>query len=448
MGPGARDGHQVGAGTLAESVYVCSSWACARARRPVAARRGQLPSSLLPPFLRALSPSDHSSAPSPLARSLAPVLQISELYMPQRTDNDIKNRWNSIIRKSQHPAGRDWQPDENEARAAILGSASRTQPRRPGGGGGAAGERKRHRVAVAEGSENLPAHVSNRPRFTEAEADSVHRPSAQSLADDNSPNLGRKLFESPEAIHFDGRTADDDDDEGAVLGKARHTNGEGEGAASRLRAHDDACCDEEEVLPPSDAAEACRMLVGGEIASDTFDVDAFLPLAAASMGSISEMNTPIGEKPRPASRQAQAAAVAGDWFDPELDSSLSPILTPSLRHQLRALMASKSPTPRAGRSAASGAVLLSTPSSAVSLSRMHAPPSASGAGAATVTPVQHTQQQQLHSQLHSHLHPDGAGPSASLTSLSPPIDLATPALPSVSSQQPKARSVDSLESPA
>jgi hypothetical protein len=32
--------------------------------------------------------------------------QISELYMSQRTDNDIKNRWNSIIRKQQHPAGR------------------------------------------------------------------------------------------------------------------------------------------------------------------------------------------------------------------------------------------------------------------------------------------------------------------------------------------------------
>eukprot|EP00966_Prymnesium_polylepis_P329518 7385202-Prymnesium_polylepis.2 len=29
--------------------------------------------------------------------------QISELYMPSRTDNDIKNRWNSIIRKTQHP---------------------------------------------------------------------------------------------------------------------------------------------------------------------------------------------------------------------------------------------------------------------------------------------------------------------------------------------------------
>ena len=29
--------------------------------------------------------------------------QISELYMPLRTDNDIKNRWDSILRKSSHP---------------------------------------------------------------------------------------------------------------------------------------------------------------------------------------------------------------------------------------------------------------------------------------------------------------------------------------------------------
>ena len=31
--------------------------------------------------------------------------QISKLYMPSRTDNDIKNRWNSIIRKQHHPGG-------------------------------------------------------------------------------------------------------------------------------------------------------------------------------------------------------------------------------------------------------------------------------------------------------------------------------------------------------
>ena len=32
--------------------------------------------------------------------------QISEMYMPQRTDNDIKNRWNSIVRRPVAPCGR------------------------------------------------------------------------------------------------------------------------------------------------------------------------------------------------------------------------------------------------------------------------------------------------------------------------------------------------------
>ena len=142
-------------------------------------------------------------------------------------------------------------------------------------------------------------------------------------------------------------------------------------------------------MAPSDAAEACRMLVGGEIASETFDVDAFLPLAATAMGSLIEMNSPMAHETggkRPASRAAQdwyarvpppralaltrarasrevfyvhrtalcprRSVCSARRFDPELDSSLSPILTPSLRHQLRALMASKSPTPHAAAAVA------------------------------------------------------------------------------------------------
>ena len=69
-------------------------------------------------------------------------------------------------------------------------------------------------------------------------------------------------------------------------------------------------------------------------------VDAFLPMAAAAMGSLSQMSSPAGDgKQRPTPRPMAAQ----DWFDPELDGSLSPILTPSLRHQLRAWMASRSP---------------------------------------------------------------------------------------------------------
>ena len=132
-------------------------------------------------------------------------------------------------------------------------------------------------------------------------------------------------------MHYnDSGSADDDDALVASDGQ------------QRAAAEDDDDGDEEDVgLAAADEAEACRMLVGGEIAADTFDVDAFLPVAAAAMGSLSQMSSPAGEgKPRPRSGMAQ------DWFDPELDSSLSPSLTPSLRHQLRALMA----TPRAGGS--------------------------------------------------------------------------------------------------
>ena len=47
---------------------------------------------------------------------------ISELFMPTRTDNDIKNRWNSIIRKPKAPGGREWTVEENEARTAFIGT--------------------------------------------------------------------------------------------------------------------------------------------------------------------------------------------------------------------------------------------------------------------------------------------------------------------------------------
>merc|ERR1712129_676402 len=41
-------------------------------------------------------------------------VQISKLYMPSRADNDIKNRWNSIIRKPRAPGGRAWNAAEIE----------------------------------------------------------------------------------------------------------------------------------------------------------------------------------------------------------------------------------------------------------------------------------------------------------------------------------------------
>ncbi len=241
--------------------------------------------------------------------------------MPQRTDNDIKNRWNSIIRKNQHPAGRDWRPDENEARALVLGSASRTQATRRNGGG-EAGARKRARALESEAgvSDGNDEEVGDENDGTPAAA-------------------GRKLFGSPgsrDALRSkDGRSTHSD----AVLRNLPRR------AAGEVDPHANV------PLEGQDAVDACRLLVGGddgrggemgaagEISADTFDVEAFLPLAH---GSISQMCSPVADaarSARPASRSADAAcATTVSWFDPDLES-LSPLLTPSLRHQLRALMA-------------------------------------------------------------------------------------------------------------
>ena len=122
--------------------------------------------------------------------------------------------------------------DENEARAAILGTASRTQgqTRKAGGeragGERAAGERKRPRVA---GSGDGPRVLNGggkpgQPRMLKPPSAKLHdslQPGdvrAHALGgsgsgsgvddDDNSPDpAGRKLFESPEAVHFDAALA-------------------------------------------------------------------------------------------------------------------------------------------------------------------------------------------------------------------------------------------------
>lgn len=58
--------------------------------------------------------------------------QISEQYMPLRTDNDIKNRWNSILRKQYHPSGRPWAPAERQLRDEVLSYGPNTySPQRP-----------------------------------------------------------------------------------------------------------------------------------------------------------------------------------------------------------------------------------------------------------------------------------------------------------------------------
>jgi len=46
--------------------------------------------------------------------------QISQLYLPSRTDIEIANRWRSIIWKAHAPGGRVWGLSEIEAQALLL----------------------------------------------------------------------------------------------------------------------------------------------------------------------------------------------------------------------------------------------------------------------------------------------------------------------------------------
>ena len=150
--------------------------------------------------------------------------------MPQRTDNDIKNRWNSIIRKQQHPSGREWLPHENDARAAILGSASRAQ------GGGPKVRGTAEEAAAVDGTAK-PPQPRKRQR-TVGNGGMVPGTSGSLMAtlgdakvgmrrlgeghggaedgledgkhDDISPTgpQARKLFVSPEAVPFESRRDD------------------------------------------------------------------------------------------------------------------------------------------------------------------------------------------------------------------------------------------------
>ena len=98
--------------------------------------------------------------------------QISEQYMPSRTDNDIKNRWNSVIRKAHAPGGRELEAAENEMRALFLGSASRTQSRKKLGGI----DRRRLRASgEAKKPQSCQSHRQSRPRLPPLAANCLTR---------------------------------------------------------------------------------------------------------------------------------------------------------------------------------------------------------------------------------------------------------------------------------
>jgi myb proto-oncogene protein len=335
--------------------------------------------------------------------------QISELYMSQRTDNDIKNRWNSIIRKQQHPAGRDWLPEENEARAVILGSASRTlagkkQPATSSEDGVTQPPRKRPRQVP-----RLQGNGASGPRAASFDGSGDGMGSAVaarlSSGEEDSPQPGRKLFGSPvlgedgdvdvepEPMQLSGFEAEQ---AAAAVAEefGRQMGGKAKAAADAAEAEARAA-DAEIEFSPGGQAEACRMLVGGEISADNFDVDAFLPLANATVASPSQISSPVGSskvRSRPISRLGAPSAgsvlfgnttSAPEWYDQDLDTSLSPILTPSLRHQLRALIGgTKSPHGRSphGRSPLTAALL-------ESLARTPGSSSAAAAAAAVAAAI-------------------------------------------------------------
>tara|TARA_B110001452_G_scaffold237342_1_gene217119 strand:- start:2067 stop:2945 length:879 start_codon:yes stop_codon:yes gene_type:complete len=177
--------------------------------------------------------------------------QISEQYMPSRTDNDIKNRWNSIIRKSHAPGGREWDSEENEKRASFLGSTSRTQSRKNTTGGG--NDRRRPRT----GGDKKVSKMAKRD-------------------DSPSPQPGRKLFDSPLGVGADGEVPGTPGPSQAELSEAV----------------------DEALRTGEDVSELLR----GEISAETFNVEAYLPDAFAA-GSISALSSPVSSsEPSPSTR--------------------------------------------------------------------------------------------------------------------------------------------------
>ena len=177
--------------------------------------------------------------------------QISAQYMPSRTDNDIKNRWNSIIRKSHAPGGREWDSEENEKRASFLGSTSRTQSRKNTTGGG--NDRRRPRT----GGDKKVSKMAKRD-------------------DSPSPQPGRKLFDSPLGVGADGEVPGTPGPSQAELSEAV----------------------DEALRTGEDVSELLR----GEISAETFNVEAYLPDAFAA-GSISALSSPVSSsEPSPSTR--------------------------------------------------------------------------------------------------------------------------------------------------
>lgn len=198
--------------------------------------------------------------------------QISEQYMPSRTDNDIKNRWNSIIRKSHAPGGREWDAAENETRALFLGSASRTQSRKNAGN-----DRRRPR---AGGDKKVTK---------------LAKPSPESPESPESPPPHRKLFDSPLGVSADGHMPQTPGPSQAEVLEAVHGG----------------------LVTAQDVTD---VLMQGEISAETFNVEAFLPDGIAA-GSISALSSPVRRGSRPAlpPPARTSACAAPSWIRTRAD---------------------------------------------------------------------------------------------------------------------------------
>ena len=214
--------------------------------------------------------------------------QISETYMPNRTDNDIKNRWNSIIRKQHHPSGRPWRPAENAAREQVLG-ATRMQQRRNGGGSSGGGGTKR-KAAGSSGEEVQAIEFECDEELDDEEADLL-----RTAAEGDSPIRLRKLFGSPEAPETPAGALGGMGS-GPLVGAAR--------AAAHRGASTSTLPSREAIEEAAKVVEAAGLL-GAEITADQFDADAYL-LEAVGFSPDSKFNSPVRAHPPPARPDARA----------------------------------------------------------------------------------------------------------------------------------------------
>ena len=150
---------------------------------------------------------------------------ISELFMPTRTDNDIKNRWNSIIRKPKAPGGREW--THRRPSSAWPSSATRRARRCPGGRPRAA----TLRAAAAAPPPTRRTRPPNAPRHADAHPPRALRRSARAPA-----HPGRERDGAAESSTSRARRADGVDDgefrRAAAASSARRTRGRRRAAPS------------------------------------------------------------------------------------------------------------------------------------------------------------------------------------------------------------------------